>query len=186
MRCMGLTWDDLTDGCCGSEHNDEQQIGPGLLRRNLLIAAGISPFAAAGFTSLATLIASIGFQLGLIELSKHFHSIGGAGGLTNWGNPNQNLASMESHADSLHKLGFDMCMFTDHDHRMAAEVPGKNPQPFLELEDMTQPTMRYTSQVVGNSAAAGAFQFTSTGLQITAKPATRAPGTTGQTSPTQR
>lgn len=29
------------------------------------------------------LIASIGFQLGLIELAKHFHEIGGAGGLTN-------------------------------------------------------------------------------------------------------
>ena len=29
------------------------------------------------------LIASIGFQLGLIELAKHIHSIGGAGGLTN-------------------------------------------------------------------------------------------------------
>lgn len=29
------------------------------------------------------LIASIGFQLGLIELGKHIHSIGGAGGLTN-------------------------------------------------------------------------------------------------------
>lgn len=29
------------------------------------------------------LIASIGFQLGLIELAKHMHSIGGAGGLTN-------------------------------------------------------------------------------------------------------
>ena len=29
------------------------------------------------------LIASIGFQLGLIEFAKHIHSIGGAGGLTN-------------------------------------------------------------------------------------------------------
>ena len=29
------------------------------------------------------LIASIGFQLGLIELAKHLHEIGGAGGLTN-------------------------------------------------------------------------------------------------------
>lgn len=29
------------------------------------------------------LIASIGFQLGLIELAKHIHAIGGAGGLTN-------------------------------------------------------------------------------------------------------
>lgn len=29
------------------------------------------------------LIASIGFQLGLVELAKHIHSIGGAGGLTN-------------------------------------------------------------------------------------------------------
>ncbi len=29
------------------------------------------------------LIASIGFQLGLIELAKHIHEIGGAGGLTN-------------------------------------------------------------------------------------------------------
>lgn len=29
------------------------------------------------------LIASIGFQLGLIELAKHIHSVGGAGGLTN-------------------------------------------------------------------------------------------------------
>lgn len=29
------------------------------------------------------LIASIGFQLGLIELAKHIHGIGGAGGLTN-------------------------------------------------------------------------------------------------------
>lgn len=29
------------------------------------------------------LIASIGFQLGLIELAKHIHSLGGAGGLTN-------------------------------------------------------------------------------------------------------
>ena len=29
------------------------------------------------------LIASIGFQLGLIEFAKHLHSIGGAGGLTN-------------------------------------------------------------------------------------------------------
>lgn len=29
------------------------------------------------------LIASIGFQLGLIELAKHMHGIGGAGGLTN-------------------------------------------------------------------------------------------------------
>jgi branched-chain amino acid transport system permease protein len=29
------------------------------------------------------LIASIGFQLGMIELAKHIHGIGGAGGLTN-------------------------------------------------------------------------------------------------------
>ncbi len=56
-----------------------------------MLAGGLAALAASILVALPSLrvsgdyllIASIGFQLGLIELGKHIHSIGGAGGLTN-------------------------------------------------------------------------------------------------------
>jgi branched-chain amino acid transport system permease protein len=56
-----------------------------------ILAGGAVAFVSSALVALPSLrvsgdyllIASIGFQLGLIELAKHIHSIGGAGGLTN-------------------------------------------------------------------------------------------------------
>lgn len=56
-----------------------------------MLAGGLAALVASILVALPSLrvsgdyllIASIGFQLGLIELGKHIHSIGGAGGLTN-------------------------------------------------------------------------------------------------------
>ena len=56
-----------------------------------MLAGGLAALSASVLVALPSLrvsgdyllIASIGFQLGLIELAKHIHSIGGAGGLTN-------------------------------------------------------------------------------------------------------
>ncbi len=56
-----------------------------------MLAGGVAALVASVLVALPSLrvsgdyllIASIGFQLGLIELGKHIHSIGGAGGLTN-------------------------------------------------------------------------------------------------------
>lgn len=56
-----------------------------------MISGGAVAFIASALVAIPSLrvsgdyllIASIGFQLGLIELAKHFHEIGGAGGLTN-------------------------------------------------------------------------------------------------------
>lgn len=173
---MDLNWEDLADGCCGSsEGNDAhapEEGHTGFNRRSLLVAAGVSPFAAAGFTSLAPAPA-FASPSGVVRAALHIHSSfgEGAGGLRTWDAPNQTLASMESHTHVLRQLGFDMCMFTDHDHRMAAEVPGSNAKPFLEVEDMTRPTLAYLSNVVGDTGAAGDFQFNGTGLRVTAKEA---------------
>jgi branched-chain amino acid transport system permease protein len=56
-----------------------------------ILCGGLIAFAASAMVAVSALrvsgdyllIASIGFQLGLIELAKHIHEIGGAGGLTN-------------------------------------------------------------------------------------------------------
>ena len=56
-----------------------------------MLTGGTAAFVASVLVALPSLrvsgdyllIASIGFQLGLIEFAKHIHSIGGAGGLTN-------------------------------------------------------------------------------------------------------
>lgn len=56
-----------------------------------MLSGGVVAFVASALVAIPALrvsgdyllIASIGFQLGLIELAKHFHEIGGAGGLTN-------------------------------------------------------------------------------------------------------
>ena len=48
-----------------------------------LVASALVALPALRVSGDYLLIASIGFQLGLIELAKHFHEIGGAGGLTN-------------------------------------------------------------------------------------------------------
>ena len=56
-----------------------------------MLSGGVVAFVASALVAVPALrvsgdyllIASIGFQLGLIELAKHIHEIGGAGGLTN-------------------------------------------------------------------------------------------------------
>lgn len=160
---MGSTWADVDEFHGASGRNDP----PGLTRRGLLIAAGVMPLAAGGFTDLAAMAGTNpGPRPGVVRSALHVHSSfsEGAQPMTQFVDALKTLASMQSHAEWLSRLGFDLCMFTDHDHRMAAEDPGQVPRPFPSVEDFAKPIWSYTGRQVG-SPASGHFWLTSAGLR---------------------
>ncbi len=126
------------------------------------------PLAAGGFTDLSSLAGTDRTSRpGIVRSAFHVHSSfsEGAQPMTQFVDANKTQASMHSHAECLSRLGFDLCMFTDHDHRMAAEHPGQTLTPFPTVEDFAHPIWRYTGQQIG-SPASGFFWLTLAGLQV--------------------
>lgn len=163
-RIMGGSWPDVLD-LSGSGCSDDYV---GVTRRELLLAAGIMPLAAGGFTDLSSLAGTDRTSRpGIVRSAFHVHSSfsEGAQPMTQFVDANKTQASMHSHAECLSRLGFDLCMFTDHDHRMAAEHPGQTLTPFPTVEDFAHPIWRYTGQQIG-SPASGFFWLTLAGLQV--------------------
>lgn len=159
---MELTWDDLADGCCGhgQEIHDEHA---GITRRSVLAAAGIAPLivgAVPGIAQAGTVTPS-GVQRSALHVHSSFSE--GSGGLVAYGDPNKTQASMQSHADSLDRLGYDLVMFTDHDHRMAGENPGVTHPRYPSGENFLKTGWAYTTQKIG---ADGGVTFGSTGMRV--------------------
>lgn len=163
------TWRDSTDGDFGHGDPDVGVVVPsaGIARRDVLLAAGIMPLAAPAFTRVRAQ-SPYAPPSEVVRSALHIHSSfsEGAGGMTSWGQ-GKVMASMESHADSLRRLGFDLCMYTDHDHRMAGENYGQVPTPYPRREDLTAPTWAYSGQHLGPGS--GGHHFTDAGLEISAR-----------------
>lgn len=160
---MDITWDDLADGCCGhgTEDHDEHR---GITRRGILSAAGIAPLIVGTVPGIAQAgtVTPPGVQRSALHVHSSFSE--GSGGLTAYGDPNKTQASMQSHADSLTRLGYDLVMFTDHDHRMAGENPGATPVKYPSGENFAKPGWAYSTQKLG---ADGSVTFGSSGMRVT-------------------
>ena len=159
-------WPDPEHGCCGGAEPELPSGSPS--RRELLAYAGLSPLLATGFTRFETPgeIPRLERPDSVVRAALHVHSSfsEGAGALKAFGTPGQESASMESHAYSLSTMGFDLCMYTDHDHRMAGANWGATYVPYPTREDFANPGWTYSSQRYGS--VAGGHNFGAGGLTV--------------------
>lgn len=181
----------------GNDHDHDPQgwpdpAGPdGVTRREALTSFGLAALAVAGpatdafhppaATGSSTWAAPAtggrmlrtGPTAGVVRAAMHVHSSfsEGSGGFISYASQSS-LASMESHADSLTGLGFDLCFYTDHDHRIAAENYGMSPQAYPGREDFTARTWTYTAEAIGGPRRKS-MAFTPAGLVLSVTAASR-------------
>lgn len=136
----------------------------GISRRQVLAGLAGAPIMAL-LPQLATGLTSARAASGVVRSALHVHTSfsEGSSGITGLASK-ATLASMESHIDALAALGFDLCFFTDHDHRMAGEGTGMRPVRYPGTEDLTAPHWRYVAERAGNPAS-GSARLTTGGLQ---------------------
>ena len=104
---------------------------------------------------------------GVVRTATHIHSSfsEGASGQMTTTSPHMS-GSMEAQAAVLASMGVDLLFYTDHDHRMAAEVAALRPTPFATTEDFAAPQWTYRTELSGK-VTAGAVAQTSAGLVAT-------------------
>lgn len=171
-------WESFAGGCCGHAGEVQHEEHRGVSRRGMLLTAGVGALtvgmarpghaAASDIGSASKALEKVyprslsGVQRSALHIHSSFSE--GSGGLAKYGDPNKTQASMESHADSLDTLGYDLVMYTDHDHRMAAEEPGIARKPFPSVENFSRPQWQYSKDPQGG--ATGSFDLGANGLRV--------------------
>lgn len=114
---------------------------------------------------LAFGLSSANAAAGVVRSALHVHTSFSEGSNAITGLASKaTLASMESHIDALAALGFDLCFFTDHDHRMAGDNFGMRAAKYPGTENLAAPHWRYVSERAG-SPTSGSARLTTQGLE---------------------
>lgn len=103
---------------------------------------------------------------GVVRSALHIHSSFSEGrtSLSSLKSGSSTVASMESQVAVLAAVGADLCFFTDHDHLMGFEKPGRNPVRLPGVEDLRAPHWTYRPETDGTPNG-GSVALTRSGLE---------------------